>query len=398
MDVKKRMDPVYAGLEAPDFDGYEAFRGRADIDFMGWADPYFPDDSMPKVVREGILQALDGDAAHYTLPVGSLEMRKAVAERVRALNGIDIDPNENVVITNGSDPSYMYALRPFLVPGERTEVLVPAPTYSHAFVSTQLMGAVPIPVPTCREKGYDLDAAEFEKRITPYTKAVILVNPNNPTTTVYSEQTLRGLSEVIIRNNLILIIDQCFEETVFDETEMFQVCTIPGMFERTILMSSFSKSMGLCGLRLAYMVADKPIMEVLQACAVNYVGAPNTIIQKAILAALRHPEFIEQNRVEFQKRALAGYELLKDIPGVYCHKPESGFYLWLEVDGLGTSAEVTGYLLEEAHVAVSDGTMFGTLGEKGIRVIVGAKKDMAACMDALERIKKALEKYPKHGR
>lgn len=394
MSMRDKMDPVYAELEAPDFGGYEAFRSRTDIDFFGWADPYFPDPFMPESVKRGILKSLDTNASHYTLPVGDLKLREAVAERVRKLNGITVDPNKNIVITSGSDISFNYAMRPFLIPGQNEEVLMATPSYAGNFTAPGLMGGVAVPVPTYAEDGYDLRIEEFEKRLTPKTKIVAITNPNNPTTTVYRKETLLKLADFIIRNDLILFIDQCFEDSVFDGHEMFQIINVPGMFERTILVSSFSKGMGLCGLRLAYIVAHEEIMGVLQACAVNYVGAPNTMVQYGIMEALKEPDFMEELRKEFQKRGSECCRLLSGIPGIYCHKPEAGFFLWLETDGLGTSDEICGYLLNTAKVAVSSGNMFGPLGAHGIRIIIGAKKDYEECIAVVKRIREALLNYP----
>lgn len=395
MSMKHKMDPVYAELVAPDFRGYEAFRSRTDIDFFGWADPFFPDPFMPEAVKRGILKSLETNASHYTLPVGDVRMREAVVKRVKELNGITVDPDKNVVITSGSDISFNYAMRPFLVPGENEEVMMATPSYANNFAAPGLMGGVAVPVPTYAEDGYDLRIEEFEKRLTPKTKIVAITNPNNPTTTVYKKETLLKLADFIIKNDLILFIDQCFEDSVFDGNEMFQIIGVPGMFERTILVSSFSKGMGLCGLRLAYIVAHEDIMGVLQACAVNYIGAPNTMVQYGIMEALKEPGFMEELKCEFQKRSKECHRILSGIPGVYCHKPEAGFFLWLEVGELGTADEICAYLLNTARVAVSSGNMFGPLGVNGIRIIIGARKDYGECITVVKRIREALLNYPK---
>lgn len=396
MSMRDKMDPVYANLEAPDFNGYEAFRSRTDIDFFGWADPFFPDPSVPEVVKRGIIESLNTNASHYTLPVGDLKMRQAVAKRVKEINGIEVDPNKNIVITSGSDISFNYAMRPFLIPGEENEVLMPTPSYANNFTAPELMGGKAVPVPTYREDGYDLRIEEFEKLVTPKTKIVAITNPNNPTTTVYSKETLLRLADFVKRHDLILFVDQCFEDSVFDGHEMHSIITMPGMFERTILVSSFSKGMGLCGMRLAYIVAHEDIMGVLQACAINYIGAPNTMVQYGILAALDKPDFMKEIRDEFQARALESYDLLKDIPNVYCHKPESGFFLWLEIDKLGSPDEVCNYLLEDNKVSVSSGNMFGPMGTKGIRIIIGAKKNYDECIKVVQRIRESLLRHPKN--
>ncbi len=396
MGMKEKMDPVYAKLKAPDFKEYETFRSRDDIDFFGWADPFFPDPSVPDVVKQGIIQSLNTNAAHYTLPVGDIKMREAVAKRVKEINGIEVDPNKNIVITSGSDISFNYAMRPFLIPGEENEVMMPTPSYAHNFTTPELMGGKAVPVPTFREDGYDLRIEEFEKLVTPKTKIVAITNPNNPTTTVYSKETLLQLADFVKRHDLVLFIDQCFEDIIFDGYDMHNIIAMPGMFERTILVSSFSKGMGLCGMRLAYIVAHEDIMGVLHACAINYIGAPNTMVQYGILAALDKPDFMKEIRDEFQARALKSYELMKDIPNVYCHKPESGFFLWLEIEKLGDPDEICNYLMEDNKVAVSSGNIFGPLGTKGIRIIIGAKRSYEECINVVKRIRQSLLRHPKN--
>lgn len=398
MGVKHLMDPVYQVLKGVGFDGYEDFLKREDLDFFTFADPYYPDSCIPQHIKEGIYRSLESNAAHYTLPVGLDELRRAVADRVEKVNGIKVDHNKNVIITSGSDLNYNFAMRLFMTPGEKNEVMVPLPSYTHNYVSPYLMGGVSVPVPTSMEDNYDLHMEEFEKRLTPKTRMISLTNPNNPTGTVYRRETLEKLAEFCIRHDLVLFVDQCFEDSVFDGYEMFNIINVPGMWERTILSSSFSKGMGLCGFRLGYMVAHEDIMEAMQASAVQCVGAPSTMIQCAGIAALKDTAFMEDMRQDFQARAQVAYELFSDIPGVKCIKPEAGFYIWLDIGELGTSKEVCDYLLREAHVVVtsSDGDMWGPgTGEYGIRIIYGSKKDPEDCYRVLRRIRQALIDYPR---
>ena len=392
------MDPVYRDLNSVGFDGYEDFLAREDLDFFTFADPYYPDSCVPEHIKQGVIRSLDSNAAHYTLPVGSDALRRKVAERVEKVNGRKVDHNKNIIITSGSDINYNYAMRLFLTPGEKNEVLVPNPSYGHNFVSPRLMGGVTVPVPTYEEDDFDLRIEEFEKRLTPKTRIVSITNPNNPTGTVYKKETLLKLADFIIKNDLVLFIDQCFEDTVFDGHEMFNIINVPGMWERTILSSSFSKGMGLCGFRLGYMVAHEDIMNALQAAAVQFIGAPSTMIQSAGLAALSDTRVMEEMRLDFQHRADVACKLFGDIPGVKCFRPEAGFYIWLDIGELGTSKEVCDYLLEKAHVVVtsSDGDMWGPgTGKYGIRIIYGSKKDPEKCFAVLRRIREALLNYPR---
>jgi len=328
--------------------------------------------------------------------MGSLKMRNAVADKVKRINGIEVDPNKNITITSGSDLAFIYAIRPFMVPGEKNEVMMPTPSYGNNFSAPVLAGGKCVPIPTYFGEGFDLKIEEFEKRITPKTKIIALTNPNNPTSTVYKHETLEKIAEFIVKNNLILFIDQCFEDLVFNGYEMVNIINMPGMFERTILVSSFSKCMGLCGFRLAYIIAQHEIMSVLHACAVDYVGAPNTMAEAGILAALEDPKFIEEYRQEYMVRGKIAYELLSGIPDVYCYKPESAFFLWVDTHKLGTEEEVYNYLVKNANVAVNKGSAFGPEGKNGIRIVYGVKKNRKECLNVVKRIREALLNYPKN--
>lgn len=397
MNVREMMDPaysVYSGLEGHMM-AYEALR-HSGVDLFGWADPFYPDPSIPQHVKQAIIKSLDGEASHYTLPIGSLKMRTAVAERVKKVNGIEVDPNKNIVITSGSDLSFIYAIRPFMVPGEENEVMMPTPSYGNNFKAPVLAGGKSVPVPTYSEDGYDLRIEEFEKRLTPKTKIIVLTNPNNPTTTVYKRETLEKMAKFVIKNNLILFIDQCFEDLVFDGYEMVNIITMPGMFEHTILVSSFSKGMGLCGFRLAYIVAQYDIMSVLHASALDYIGAPSTMIQAGILAALEDSTFMEEYRQEYMARGKVAYKLLSDIPNVYCHKPESAFFLWLDTSRLGTKEEIYDYLVKNANVAITKGTAYGPEAQIGVRIVYGSKKNREESLNVIKRTREALLNYPKN--
>jgi len=395
MSIREMMDPVYSNLEGRNLMSYEVLR-YSGVDLFCLADPFYPDPSVPQHVKQSIIKSLNEEASHYTLPMGSLKMRKAVADRVKKINGIEVDPNKNITITSGSDLAFIYAIRPFMVPGEKNEVMMPTPSYGNNFTAPVLAGGRCVPVPTYFWDGFDLKIEEFEKRITTKTKIIALTNPNNPTTTVYKRETLEKIAKFIVRNNLILFIDQCFEELVFDGYEMVNIINMPGMFERTILVSSFSKGMGLCGFRLAYIVAQHEIMSVLHACAVDYVGAPSTMIEAGILAALKDSAFIEEYRQEYMTRGKIAYELLSDIPDVYCYKPESAFFLWVDTHKLGTEDEVYDYLVKNAKVAVTKGSTFGPEGHIGIRIVYGVMKNRMKSLNVVKRIRKALLNYPKN--
>lgn len=154
------------------------------VDIMAWADPFFPDPSIPGSVKRAMIDAIEeGFPSHYSMPIGRSELRGAIAEKVARQTGRRIDPSRNVIVTPGSDSGLLYAMMPFLAAG--TEVLVPEPSYPNNFLNPELLGAITVPVPLFAEDGYQLRVEELEKRLTPRTRMVVLCHPNNPTTTIF---------------------------------------------------------------------------------------------------------------------------------------------------------------------------------------------------------------------
>ena len=393
-DPRKLMDKEYSklGLDGDAMDFQKTLKKEPIA--MNWADPYRPNDTVPQHVKDAVIESLNTMAAHYCYPTGDLELAKAVAERVEKKNGVKVDYMKNITISNGSDSAFNFTMRPFLVPGEENEVLMPVPSYAHNFMVPPLMGGKSVMVPTKAEDGYDLDIDEFEKRVTDKTKIVVLTNPNNPTGTCYKRETLEKLADFCIRHDLICIVDQCFEDSVFDGHEYVSIMALPGMFERTITIGSISKGMGLCGFRVAYVVASEEITKVLHAIAVIFIGATNTMAQAGITAALKDTRFMEDMRQEWMARAKILGDILDTIPHIKYVKPEAGFYFWVDVSYYGTDAEVMKYILEEANVLVSGGAMF--TDPTHIRIIYGCLQDREECINAMLAMKDAFLRHPKN--
>lgn len=393
-DPKKYMDPAYIPMTC-ESDSFAFQMGLKEKPAeMNWADPFRPDDVVPEHVKKAVIENLNSMAAHYTFPVGEAELRREIAKRVERLSGLKVDPDKNVTVSCGSDNLFAFVMRPFLVPGEDNEVMMPIPSYAHNFAVPPLIGGVSVEVPTYAEDGYDLRIEEFEKRVTEKTRMVIITNPNNPTSTVYSRETLEKLAEFVIRHDLIMVVDQAFEDTVFDGHPMTHIAALPGMAERTVILGSLSKGMALCGFRVAYVVAPEVITRVFHGSAVLFLGAPNTMAQAGAVAALKDCAFMEEYRREYMERAKVLGEILRTIPHISFDQPESSFFFWIDTSYYGTDQEVVEYLAREAGVLVSGGSM--CKDPTHIRLIYGALRDRGECVAAVERIKAALERHPRN--
>ena len=400
-NMKDRMRPVFAldgGLfsvaEKADVGDVAERMQKQGVAMMSWADPFMPDPSIPEHVMKAAMEALkSGIPAHYIMPIGSPELKKLIAKRVERIYGLKLDPNRNIIINPGSDCGLMFAMFPWLNPGD--EVMVHDPSYGSNFLNPELLGGVTVRVPTYEEDGWHLRIEEYEKRLTDKTKMVLLTNPGNPTAVSYTREELEQLAQFCIKNDLICVSDQAFEDTVFPGHEMVCMAQIPGMWERTITVCSVSKGMALSGFRVGWIYANDTLMDAYYGAAVNIQGATSTLAQMAVMPAFEDDSFIQEYMKKYDNRRKYAYELFNSIPGVSMLMPEATFVVWVNVSGLGTSTEIVKYLVEEAKVNVNDGKFYGDQGKGHIRLVAGCYWNDEDAYAAMDRMAEAFRKLAK---
>lgn len=402
MNIKSKMNPKFKDLQG----GLFLSIAKADVgegagnfmnaggDIMAWADPFFPDPAIPESVKKAMIEAIEGGfPAHYSMPIGSLPLRQALAEKASKRMGRNIDPSRNVLVTPGSDSGLLYAMMPFINEGD--EILIPDPSYPSNFLNGKLVGGVSVPVPLYAEDNYQFRMEEFEKRVNEKTKMVLISHPNNPTTTVFRRESIEKLCQFIIKHDLILVSDQAFEDHIYDGIEFVNPATLPGMFERTLTVCSISKGIGLSGFRIGYIISDDKIMDVLYGGAVNVLGAASTLSSIGAIAALKDEEHLQSNFIRLERRRRLAHEILNSIPGVEMCLPESGILSWINISKLGTSEEVANYIMNEAKIMVNQGTPYGKQGEGYLRIVTACFNRDEDCIIRLERIKAVLTKLAK---
>lgn len=405
MDIRGKMKPAFASTEGglfskvtkADVGGGYLQLGERGVALMAWADPFFPDPSLPPHVEKVLIESiLTGFPSHYTQPIGNDDLRRELSEgRLRSFNKLDVDPFRNVLITPGSDSGLFYAMLPFVEPG--VDVMVLDPSYPNNFQNVKLMGGNVIHVPLRPENNFQPQIEDFISLATPSTKVVVLTNPNNPTTTVLRREFLEELARFAIERDLVCIVDQAFEDSVFDGIEFVTLAALPGMFERTLTVCSISKGMGLSGLRVGYIVGDERAMDVLYGAMVSVLGATNTSSQIAATAALQNDAFIAEYTAIFERRRHMVYDALNSVPGVDMRLPEAGFFGWANVASLGGGERAASYLMENMVAAVNAGTAYGEQGKDYIRLIFGSMGSDEQLRQALERIAAALCELAKSG-
>ncbi|MCH4014591.1 MAG: pyridoxal phosphate-dependent aminotransferase [Solobacterium sp.] len=399
MSVLDRMKPAFARLDG----GLFSTAQKADVGdvakrmeeqgvaMMSWADPFKPDPSTPQPVIDAAVDAIkSGTASHYFMPIGSPELKKVIAQRILRKSGLKLDPDRNLIINPGSDNGLLFAMFPWICPGD--EVMVVDPSYPNNFQDVELLGGAVVHIPTYEEDGWHLRIEEFEKRVTDKTKLVVLTNPNNPTAVTYTRSELKKLAAFIIQHDLICVVDQAFEDCIYPESEMVNMAQIDGMWERTITVCSVSKGMGLSGFRVGWTYCDDVIMDKYHASAVSIQGAASTMAQTAVIPAFQDDSFIDAYIRKYDARRKYAYELFNSCPGVSMRMPEAGFYAWINVSKLGDSSEIVQYLIDEAKVNCNDGKFYGELGSGYLRLILAVFWNDEDCYRALDRMAAAFRK------
>ncbi len=401
MNIREKMRPGFASLQGGLFSsvskadvggGFAQMQARG-VTMMSWADPFFPDPSTPARIKDRAVELIQsGRMSHYTMPIGNPTLKERFAEQWFRRTGMKLEPQRNIIITPGSDSGLLYAMMPFLEPGD--EVLVPDPSYPSNFLNPVLLGGKAVPVPLREENGFHPDPEDFARAITPRTKMVLLTNPNNPTTTVFTRDELTALAKVIVDHDLVCVCDQAFEDSIFDGREMVSIATLPGMWERTLTVCSISKGMGLSGFRVGYIIADDAIMDVLYGGAVNVLGATGTLQQEAAITAMEDLSFMAEYVAEYDRRRRYAYERFNAVPGVRMLLPEATFLCWVDVSALGDSSQIMSYLVQEALVSCNDGKPYGPSGAGHLRFVLGACGSSRDMEVAVDRACAALGRYP----
>lgn len=387
---QKAEGGLFSDVEKADVGDAVTKMNERGVALMAWADPFYPHPSVPPHVAEAMIDCINsGFASHYTAPIGNNDLKVELAKKLKKVNGMNVEPFRNILITPGSDSGLFFSMLPFINQGD--EVMIIDPSYPNNFQNTEILGGVVVRIPIYAEDGYQFRIEEFEKRLTPKTKMIVITNPNNPTTTVFRRERLESLAEFAVENDLVVVVDQAFEQPCFDDLEMVSIANLPGMWERTISVFSLSKGMGLSGLRVGYIVADAKVIDKMYGTAVAVLGATNTSAQMGAIAALQDDSFVEPYFESFDRRRKMVYDLLHDVPGVSMLISESGFLSWVDVSGLGTGSEIMSYLNDEALVAVNSGDPYGETGKHHIRIVHGVLNE-EQLREAVLRIREALIK------
>ncbi len=325
-----------------------------------------PDFLPPPHVFEAMQKALSDGKIQYTAWTGIPELRAAIAAKLTSENGVTVDPDSEIIVTSGAQEALMITLMTLLNPGD--EVLTPSPNYDEYTRDAKILDGTLVPVPATPESNFTIWVEDLAAAITPRTRAIIVVTPNNPTGTVLPEATLRAIAQLAIERDLLVISDEIYEYYVFDEHKHISMASLPGMRERTITINSFSKSFAMTGMRLGYIAAPAPLVEAMLPFHHAMMICANVVTQYGGLAVLSQPrDWFGAILSEYDRRRRAWMQML-DSEGVPYSDPQGAYYVFVDIRPSGlTSAQFVAKAREEAKLVFQPGTIGGGAGEGFIR-------------------------------
>lgn len=327
-----------------------------------------PDFNTPDEIKAAGIQAIEENNTRYTPASGTLGLKKAICDRVKADFHVEYQPSQ-VVVAAGAKHCVYLALRALVNPGD--EVILPAPYWVSYIELIRMMGGVPVVVTAEESAGFKITAQQLRDAITPKTKAMILNNPSNPTGMVYSEEELRALAEVCVEKDLYIIADEIYACLLYDGRKFTSVASLGDEVKRrTILINGVSKAYAMTGWRIGYALAEPEVLKVMSNYLSHCAGSCCAISQAAAQAALSGPqEKIEAMRQAFEERRNYLVERMNQVDGVSCIKPEGAFYVMMNMEKLvgctvhgqviHTCDDFSQAFLKYGLVATVPGTAFG---------------------------------------
>ena len=360
-------------------------RGEDVVDFSAGR----ASDDTPKAICRTASDAMMRGDTHQTMAQGKPEYREAVAKKLKRENGIDADPETEIIATFGCKNGLTLSLLSILNPGD--EVILEDPGFVSYAPTIQFFGGVPVPVPLRPENDHRWKEEELRAAITKRTKAILFCSPHNPTGVVHTPEDLDVICRVAQENNLYVISDEIYERVVWGDHQHTCIATRPGMKELNITLMGLTKTASMGGWRVGFAYAPEPVIKAMITLQQHLATCVSSFTQVGAAHAFGEEPGEElttmwknwEHRCEFMTGEL------NKLPGVTCTMPEGGFYGWADIRETGKDSEsFAEQLLTEHHVAVVPGAAFGNQGEGFLRITcVKSDKELEK---GVERLKKAL--------
>lgn len=325
--------------------------------------------SDPIIRKEVIYLLLSNRVDQYSTVAGLFSLRKNISKLLEKRN-MFYDSEDEIVITAGSMEGLSCTMLGLVKPGD--EVIIPTPTYVAYERIVRMISAKPVFVRLEENNNWQLDIKKFEQHLTLKTKAIILCNPNNPTGSIYQEKVVYQLASLAKKNNMYLILDEVYDHFRFENKKSNHPCEEKKFKKNIIRIYSFSKDYALTGWRIGYLHSDESIIQKIIGPHENLINCAPVISQYAALAALKHPEIIDKNLLEYKKRRnIMGTALSKLKNFLSFSWPTGSYYFFPRIKGLKNSKKFCLDLLDKVELSVVPGIGFGMGGEGHIRLCFG---------------------------
>lgn len=345
-----------------------------------------PDFVTPWRVRETGVFSLEKGYTHYTANLGLIELRREISAYLARRFGLEYNPENEILVTVGVSEGLDLTMRALLNDGDA--VIVPQPSYVAYPATIALAGGVPVPLATYEQDRFQLTAAMLDQAVDESGARIALIGyPNNPTGAILPHERLASLAEVAVRRDLLVIADEIYLELTYGQQPV-SFAAMPGMRERTVLLSGFSKAFAMTGWRLGFVAAPAEFIGAMNKIHGYTCMCAPTLAQKAAIEALqRGGDDVGQMREEYDQRRRVILNRLHAM-GLPCFEPEGAFYVFPSIAESGLSSfEFAERFLREERVAVVPGSAFGECGEGYVRCCY------ATSLPLIEEAMRRLERF-----
>ena len=355
-----------------------------------------PDFDVPENIKKAAFDAIEQNYSHYSPVPGFLELRQAVAHKLKRDNELEYKPTQ-ICVSNGAKQAILNILAAIINDGD--EVILPVPYWVSYEEMVKMMGGKSVFIKTTYKNDFKITAEQLQQAITPKTKAVLYSSPCNPSGSYYTYDELKSLAEVIEKNPHITVIsDEIYEFTNY-ETKHRSIAVFPEIYEQVAVVNGMSKGYAMTGWRIGYSACPEWLAKACEKIQGQMTSGANTIAQRAAITALNtDPKEYHYMIQQFRSRRDMVYELMKEIPGFKVLLPKSAFYFFPDVSyyigktlngiKINDADDFAMFILDHAHVGCVGGVSFGS--PECIRFSYAASEsDLRECM---KRIKECLKK------
>ncbi|MFB0525600.1 MAG: pyridoxal phosphate-dependent aminotransferase [Phycisphaerae bacterium] len=392
MKISKRAQDVPASATIAVTSRAQQLKAQG-VDVIGFG-AGAPDFDTPDYIKNAAIEALKAGKTKYTPAGGIIELRTAIADKLRKENGLEYTPDQ-IIVTIGGKHSVYESMQSVLDPDD--EVILPTPYWVTYPEAIKLASATPKIIQTDRANRYKITPQQLKDSITEKTAMLVINSPNNPGGFTYTPKELKDIAKVLEGTQVIVLSDEIYEKLIYGDTKFVSFASLSeDAYQRTLTLNGFSKAFSMTGWRLGYTAGPLEVIKAMGRLQSHMTSNPVTFGQYAAIAALGSPaeQAIEKMRAEFERRGKYMAERLNSIKGITCTEATGAFYCFPDVSShygrningaeINGSMDFAKALLEQANVALVPGLPFGC--DNNVRLSF-------AC--SLEQIREGLDRLEK---